>query len=148
MSGCYDKVHERSRMLPFIEARQMAASTRPHEAVWLMKQSLKAHDEAVDAGWLKRQWRRTLEELLTATQARLGQALTIADGEAHVQVVARQLMSDLEGNVASGAKARQLRAECEVAKCFLPLRIWAGDAEELGLRGHPRLWAEVYSTRG
>jgi len=99
----------------------------------------------VDAGWLKRQWKRTREELLAATQARLGQALTIADGEVYAQVVVRQLMSEVEGDAASVAKARQLRAECEVANCFLPLRIWAGDEEELDLRNHPRLWAEVYS---
>ena len=127
MSGCYEKVHERSRMLRYIEMRQMAATTRPHEAVWLMKQSLKAHDEAVDAGWLKRQWQRAVEELLTATRGTLGQALSIADGEMYVQVAVRQLMSEIEGDAASVAKARQLRAECEVASCFFA-------AEDLGGR--------------
>ena len=145
LSGCYEKVHECSRMLRYIEMRQMAASMRPREAVWLMKQPLKAHDEAVDAGWLKRQWKRTLEELLTATQARLGQALAIPDGEVYAQAVARQLVREIEGDAASVATARQPRAECEVVNCCLPLRIWAGDGEELGLRSHLRLWAEVYS---
>ena len=79
---------------------------RLREAVWLMKQSLKAHDEALDAGWLKRQWTRTLEELLAAMQARLCQALTIADSEVYVHVVVRQLMSNIEGDAASVAKAR------------------------------------------
>ena len=46
------------------------------------------------------------------------------------------------------AKARQLRAECEVVSWFLPLRIWAGDDEELDLRGRPLLWAEAYSMSG
>ena len=145
MSGYYDKVHECSRTLRFVKVRRMTASMRPREAVWLTKQSLKAHDEAVGAGWLKRQWKRALDELLAATRARLGQALTIPDGEVYAQVVARQLLSEIEGGAASVAKARQLRAECEVASCFLPLRIWAGDEEELELRSHPRLWAEVYS---
>ena len=51
LSGCYEKAHECSRMLRYIEMRQTAANMRPHEAVWLIKQSLKAHDEGVGAGW-------------------------------------------------------------------------------------------------